>query len=110
MDLIPTDEQLAIKAGAGQGESMLVQAGAGAAKTTTLKLLAQDLLGKKVLAVAFNRRIADDLQKALPETVTVKTLNGLGHGARMKQRNMKLEVDSSKLARLTSSVMKDNGP
>ena len=105
MSFKPTSEQEAIRLGAQKGESMLVRAGAGSAKTTTLKLLAPALQGT-MLAVAFNKRIAEDLAKAMPPHTVVKTLNGLGHGAWSKQRGGRLEVDSGKLTRLTSLVMK----
>lgn len=109
MDFKPTSEQEAIRSGAINGESMLIQAGAGAAKTSTLKLIAPELKGATILATAFNKRIAEDLAKALPETVVVKTLNGLGHSAWGKQRGSgRLEVDSGKLNRLTSAVMKES--
>jgi hypothetical protein len=60
-----------------------------------------------VLAVAFNKRISDDLQEALPPQFVVKTLNGLGHGAWMKQRGRRVELDKQKLTRLVSTVFQD---
>lgn len=106
--LVATPEQQAIINAAKRGESLLVNAGAGAAKTTTLKMLNDHMTGKKVLAVAFNKRIADDLQAALPGA-TVKTLNSLGHGAWSTQRGKRLELDKQKLSRITTQVMKETG-
>lgn len=99
--LTPTEEQQAIISAAARGESFVVNAGAGTAKTTTLKMLAPGLIGQ-TLAVAFNKRIAEDLSAALPSGVVVKTLNGLGHSAWMKQRGGRLEVDKVKINRLVS--------
>ena len=110
-ELIPTEEQLAVVEAAKRGESFIVEAGAGAAKTTTLKMLAAKLpLGASVLAVAFNKRIVNDLTEALPSDTTVKTLNALGHGAWMKQRGGRLEVDGKKISRLVTMVLKERAP
>src|SRR5262245_38918699 len=109
MELKPTREQESIIQAAARGQSFLVLAGAGAAKTTTLKMLAPELKRAKVLAVAFNKRIVHDLQEALPSTTTVKTLNGLGHGAWSRQRGGRLEVNDQKMTALTKQVMNRMG-
>lgn len=111
MILKPTAEQVAIIDAAAKGESFIVEAGAGAAKTTTLKMLADNLPNKgPVLAVAFNKRIANDLQAALPPTCTVSTLNSLGHRAWGKQRGKRLEVDARKVGTLVGLELKKTAP
>jgi len=105
MTLQPTDEQKAIIQSALAGESFMAIAGAGSAKTTTLKMMAPGIRSSKVLAVAFNKRIVNDLTEALPGHFTIKTLNGLGHGAWMRQRGGKLELDAQKLTAITKKVM-----
>jgi DNA helicase II / ATP-dependent DNA helicase PcrA len=108
--LEPTEEQAAIIESAQLDESFMAVAGAGSAKTTTLKMMAPGLRNQKVLAVAFNKRIVSDLVEALPENFTVKTLNGLGHGAWMRQRGGKLELDASKLVPIVKKVLDEKAP
>jgi DNA helicase-2/ATP-dependent DNA helicase PcrA len=52
---------------------------AGSGKTTMLLLL-MEVLNGSTLACAFNKTIADELSQRVPWNVTVRTLNGLGHG------------------------------
>jgi hypothetical protein len=108
--MTPTPEQEAIKAAAASGDSLAIYAGAGSAKTTTLKLLSPLLPHSKILAVAFNKRITKDLQEAVPPHVIVKTLNGLGHAAWSKQRGGRLEVDPGKLNPILKSVLSEQAP
>lgn len=108
--LTPTPEQSAIIDAAGRGESFSVSAGAGAAKTTTLKMLSQNLMSKTILGVAFNVKIVEDLTIAMPERAVVKTLNGLGHGAWAKQRGKFLQLDKTKLTRLVSTTINEFAP
>lgn len=105
----PTEEQQAIvSAVAGRG-SVMVEAGAGCAKTSSLVLAAA---GVRVpaLALAFNKRIAEDMAKKLPGTFTTKTFNGLGHAAwaRGLPAGTNLKLDDRKLGRLVSATAKDH--
>lgn len=78
----PTPEQLAILEKAkSTRDNLLIQALAGASKTTTLVMIAKVLSGIPTLSVAFNKRIADEMGERLPSHCTCKTLNGIGHGA-----------------------------
>lgn len=100
--LRPTDEQAAvIEAAKRPRGSLMIEAGAGCAKTSTMKMAAK---GIKVpaLGLAFNRRIADDLAKAVPANIQVKTMNGLGHGAWMRAvgAHVKLVLDERKLPKI----------
>jgi len=56
----PTPEQQAIGAAFGTGENLVIEAGAGAGKTSTLKMIAQQAGRKRGLYLAFNRSIVDD--------------------------------------------------
>lgn len=78
----PTDEQIAIIEAVRRGDSVIGEARAGTAKTTTAVLSAEATADRKVpkLFLAFNVRIRDELQKRLPEGWVSKTFNGLGHG------------------------------
>ena len=76
----PTAEQQAIIDAAVQTEdNLLVSALAGAAKTTTLVMLAEALPKKNIVCLAFNKSIAMEMQARLPSNCTALTLNSLGH-------------------------------
>lgn len=104
----PTPEQDAIIRAAASGQSFMIDAGAGTAKTTTLGMLSSTLPRAKVLALAFNKRIVKDLIEALPENFTVKTLNGLGHSAWWRQRGKPLQLDDTKINKLTQEVLRES--
>ena len=107
----PTAEQQAIiSAGKERTESLLVNAYAGTGKTTTMVMLANALPPEKpVMALAFNRTIADTLIKVLPPHFTVKTFNGLGHSAWGKATGKRLILDDRKIGRLVTLYFKSLG-
>lgn len=73
------DEQRAIfHEVASTQDNLMIEALAGGAKTTTLVELAKYLDGPGI-AVAFNKKIADELAPRLPPGVEARTLNSLGH-------------------------------
>lgn len=67
--LKPTDQQIAIMDTAKSGANMVIEAGAGCGKTSTLQMIASHT-GAQGLFVAFNRAVADDAQKKLQGTRT----------------------------------------
>ena len=77
----PTPEQQAIiDAAVGTTANLLVNALAGAAKTSTLEMICRALPpDTPILSVAFNKRIATEMAERLPGNVKCATLNGLGH-------------------------------
>lgn len=80
----PTEEQRLIEAAAlNSQDNLLISALAGAAKTSTLVMLAHVLSNKSITCLAFNKRIAVELQERLPSNCTAVTLNSLGHRAWM---------------------------
>lgn len=89
--------------------SLLVSALAGAAKTTTLKLAAQKLpSSQSTLAIAFNKRIAEDLSRALPAFITTSTLNALGHRAWGNFIGKRLDLNTKKTSTIVSDIVKQN--
>lgn len=58
--------------------NLLINALAGSGKTSTLELI-QAAVPAPVLCLAFNKRIATEMEKRFLSTTTVRTLNGLGH-------------------------------
>lgn len=79
-DFKPTEEQEAIIAAAQTTtDNLIVEALAGAAKTSTLVMVAAALPDIKILCLAFNKKIAVEMQERLPKNCTAMTLNSLGH-------------------------------
>ena len=89
-NLEATPEQIAIIDAARQtNDNLLINALAGAAKSTTLEFICKYVTGIPILSLAFNKRIADELSKRLPGIVACKTLNALGHqvwGSNLRKR------------------------
>ncbi len=103
----PTAEQSAIIHAATQPQSLMVNALAGTGKTTTLTMLAKALPAEPALALAFNKKIKEELEKRFPSNFTVMTMNGLGHRAWSFTINKKkMLIDANKLGRLTSEALK----
>jgi len=80
MIYIPTAEQSAIISEAvGSSDNLIVSALAGAAKTSTLVMMAEAMPKVGMLCLAFNKKIAVEMQERLPSNCTAMTLNSLGH-------------------------------
>lgn len=60
-------------------ETLLITAFAGAAKTTTLELIAQSLPQRRFLYLAFNKAIVEEAKKRFPKNVTIKTTHSLAY-------------------------------
>jgi len=97
MALDPTPEQSAILAEARSRDSLLINALAGAAKTTTLVMLASKLPMEPTLCLAFNKRIAEEMAKRMPGHIACQTLNSAGHRAWGQTAGRKLRVETDKL-------------
>lgn len=96
-----TDEQAAfINACKNESGSLIVEAVAGSGKTTTLiqgvNAIVEANPMASVLAVAFNKSIADELASRMDPMVTCKTMNALGHRAWMRKINCPINVNSRK--------------
>lgn len=97
MTFTPTEEQLALVSAASQTEdNLLVEALAGAAKTSSLILVAEALPSVQILALAFNKKIAIEMQERLPSNCKAMTLNALGHRTWMEATGRRLSIDASK--------------
>lgn len=59
---------------------LVVNAFAGAGKTTTLREYARVRPGKKILYLAFNKSVADEARQKMPSHVAVKTSHSLAWG------------------------------
>jgi DNA helicase-2/ATP-dependent DNA helicase PcrA len=93
----PTEEQSAIVERArSTTDNILLSALAGAAKTSTLVLLAEALPDVQILCLAFNKRIADEMQERLPSNCKAMTLNSLGHRTWSEATGRRLRIETSK--------------
>lgn len=102
----PTPEQLAIVEAARETtDNLLISALAGAAKTSTLVLIAEALKSVPTLCLAFNKRIATEMQERLPGNCEAKTLNGLGHQVWGRTIGRRLIVDTSKNYKLLTEIL-----
>src|SRR6266576_1763143 len=95
--LTPTVEQAAIiEAARSTQDNLLINALAGAAKTSTLVMIAHALPSTIMLSLAFNKRIATEMKDRLPSNVMCKTLNALGHGVWAQACSRRLVLDTKK--------------
>lgn len=98
MTFAPTPEQVAVvDAARNTSYNLIIDALAGAAKTSTLVLLAQALPDTRILCLAFNKRIATEMQERLPPNCHAMTLNSLGHRVwgEVLSKRLILEKDKS---------------
>lgn len=87
--------------------NLALMARAGSGKTYTLveacKVIPAD---ERILALAFNKSIADELNERLPSHAEAKTLNALGHRAFGKYLGKPLQVDKDKIGKILRSYCK----
>lgn len=104
----PTPEQAdIIEFARSQKQSLLINALAGAAKTTTLEMICKALPAEPILSVAFNKRIADEMAKRLPGHVRAMTLNSVGHRTWSAAVGRRLTVDTKKTYTLLKAYVDD---
>lgn len=104
----PTEEQrLIIEAARLTQDNLLVNALAGAAKTTTLEMICNALQGIPILSLAFNKRIGDEMAKRLPSHVECRTLNALGHRVWAQACNRRLVVASEKMRTILRNIIQE---
>lgn len=107
MTFTPTDEQLAVvDAAQSTTDNLIVSALAGAAKTSTLVLLGQALDKTQILCLAFNKKIAVEMQERLPENCTAMTLNSLGHRVWADCVSQRLVLNKDKVYDLLTAKIK----
>ena len=79
MKFTPTKEQSHIVATASTGVDVIIQAYAGASKTSTLVLVAEELKDKRILYLAFNKSIATEAQEKMPYNVDCRTVHSVAY-------------------------------
>lgn len=106
--MTPTIEQDAIiKAVLETGDSILINALAGAAKTTTLELIAKALPTLPILCLAFNKKTAEEMERRLPSNVRSQTMNSIGHRVWGAFRGRRLVVNTRKSYEILKSFVDD---
>jgi hypothetical protein len=121
----PTAEQQAVIDAIVNGESILAKAPAGSGKTemflrAILKIVEREgkpvaLPSNRLLVVAFNVKVAHEIRNRLDKAlgkpaeeygITVKTLNGLGHGTLLANKYGKgnLEIDLRKTKNIVAEL------
>lgn len=98
----PTAEQQDALDLFGQGRSMVIEAGAGTGKTTTLKALAESDPSRHGVYVAFNRAIVEEAKRKMPANVKASTAHSLAFGAVGKRFSHRLNsnrMTSAEIAR-----------
>lgn len=93
-----TEEQVAIieQALSHPEECIQIIAFAGTAKTTTLRFLAKYMPIVPTLSVAFNKRIAEEMQRVLPSHFKSSTVNSVGHRVWAAATGKRLTLDTKK--------------
>jgi UvrD-like helicase C-terminal domain/UvrD/REP helicase N-terminal domain len=74
---VPTAEQEAIVDAVLRGGNLKIKAYAGAGKTSTLRLVASRLAGKRGSYLAFNREIAEHARRGFPSNVAARTMHSV---------------------------------
>ncbi|MBF8187359.1 ATP-dependent helicase [Nonomuraea sp. K274] len=77
----PTVEQAAILDAASTGSPLVIEAGAGTGKTSTLKMVAASRPQHRMLYLAYNRAIANDAAASFPPNVDCRTAHSLAFRA-----------------------------
>jgi len=77
-----------------QGNILLINALAGCAKTSTLKIIAQNNPNSKFLYLAFNRKIVDEAKESFPSNTKATTLHALAraYSGRKPLKYMNMEI------------------
>jgi hypothetical protein len=99
----PTDEQLEALGAFLSGRNLVIEAGAGTGKTTTLRQLAIEARGRTGQYVAFNRAIVDEADRKMPAWVRARTMHSLAMkavGHQFAHRLQSKRLPSAQVAKL----------
>lgn len=81
----PTPEQQEIVSAFRERKNLVIEAGAGTGKTSTLKMAAGADPGRRGVYVAYNRAIANDAKASFPASVKCSTAHSLAFGTAGRQ-------------------------
>src|SRR5690606_17746484 len=101
---VPSPRQSAIFDAAHNPDHLRIQACAGSGKTTTLvERTKQYPTSVSILALAFNKSIATELQNRMPRHVQSKTMHSVGMSAVTKNLG-RISLDDKKLRRICETI------
>jgi len=111
----PTNEQLAVCKEVKEGtRNILIDAKAGAGKTSTLKLIVNLILAinpnARILLLAFNKSIVKELQIVMPKGVDIYTSHSLGFQLQRRQatsEGRKIKLENNKAYQTVSELLKN---
>jgi hypothetical protein len=103
MSFLPTAEQQDIIDAFSTGSSLVIEAGAGTGKTSTLRLLAEST-DRTGLYIAYNKAIQTDAAAEFPENVSCRTAHSLAYGAVMRMPNGKALMNKLRGPRVPSKL------
>lgn len=107
-EFTPTPEQQAIVDAVRTTEvNIIVKALAGAAKTSTLVLMAHAQPKISILCLAFNKKIAVEMESRLPPNCVARTLNSLGHRVWGEFLGKRLNLQTSKTYGIVKRLIDD---
>lgn len=110
MDLFthpPTDEQaLILDLARTTDDNLMLNALAGAGKTSTLEMIEHAVTTKPILYLVFNTRNAKEAEKRMLSTTTVRTFNSLGHRVWAKTQGLNLTLSPKKVPDILREMIK----
>lgn len=101
----PTPEQTAAVAAALTGENLVITAGAGSGKTSTLRLIADALAPAKGVYIAYNRPIADAAAASFPRSVTCRTAHSFAYRAVGHRYRRRMDLNKRMTGRQIANVL-----
>jgi len=90
----PTAEQEAVVMAARSSDDLKVKAYAGAGKTSTLRLVAHQLTGRRGSYLAFNKEIANSARRGFPANVTARTVHSLAYAGVSSRLTARINLPS----------------
>jgi DNA helicase-2/ATP-dependent DNA helicase PcrA len=103
-----TDEQLDILTAASTTkDNLMISALAGCGKTSTLEAIESVLPRGPILYLVFNRKNADEAEKRMLSTTTVRTFNSIGHRIWAASQSRQLKVDAKKSGTILKAIIDD---
>jgi len=88
-------------------DHLIISAGAGTGKTTTIVEAAQSIGNVKAAFLAFNKSIATELNNKLPDGVEAKTFHAFGFAA-IRSAGIKTKVNNYKLNNIIKDLLGDD--
>jgi hypothetical protein len=105
----PTPEQAAIIDAYRTGADLVIEAGAGTGKTSTLRMLAADQPNRRALYIAYNKAIAVEAAASFGPNVTCKTAHSLAYQVIGKRYRERLKAPRLR-ARDTAAILAELNP